>query len=182
MFDARYMDALLSGEKKLTIRLAGRRIPRRGEIVYVYCGGYVLGRVIVREVLFKPLSLLTDEEACLDGFRSRDELVRRLKLHYPDISDDSLVALIFFEWVEKFGEPIHQDRFAWGDTNPLEVARLGLDYLDDLSMKEREVLSMLIKERSIRAVARKLGGLGKRLYVRRILRKVYLRLREKGVL
>ena len=182
MFDGRYLNALMSGRKKITIRVPTARIPRPGSRVYVHSGGKVLGVAKITSVLFKPAKALTEREAREEGFRSREELISALKKHYPSLTDDSLVAVIRFEWVKKFDPPLTPEELSWGSSiSPVEVALLALKHCR-LSGEERKVLELLVREGSIRRAARKLGGLHRRMHVRRILRRVVRRLREVGVL
>lgn len=182
MFDRRYLNALASGRKRITIRVLTSRIPRPGSHVYVHSGGKVLGVAKITSVLFKPARALTEHEAREEGFKSREELLSVLKRHYPSLTDDSLVAVIRFEWVKRFDPPLTPEELSWGSSlPPVEVALLALKHCK-LSEEEKEILELLVKEGSIRRAARKLGGLHKRMYVRRILRRVVKRLRDAGIL
>jgi hypothetical protein len=82
LFSQRYLEKLLSGEKRATIRL---RCPglRPGDKALVHCGGRIIGEIEVLAVYRKRLRDITIDEALLDGFVSLHELRLHLKKHYP---------------------------------------------------------------------------------------------------
>ncbi len=182
MFSKKYLKELLSGSKLTTIR-AGNIKYKPGDVVLVYCGGLVLGRARILRVERRKLIDLTEEDARRDGFSSLHELLKALKQHYPNIRRDTPLVLIEFEWVEKFETPLSDADYSWNyDKDPLEVAKLALEKLDDLSFEERVVLETFVKAGSIRKAARKLGGLSTRSLVRGVLRRVAERLASMGLI
>ena len=182
MFSKKYLKELLSGSKLTTIR-AGNVRYRPGDIVLVYCGGLVLGRARILRVERKKLIDLTKEDARRDGFSSMQELLKALKQHYPNIRRDTPLTLIEFEWVERFETPLSDTEYSWNyDRGPLEVAKLALEKLNDLSFEERIVLETFVKTGSIRKAARKLGGLSTRPLVRGVLKRAAERLASMGLI
>jgi hypothetical protein len=182
MFSKKYLNELLSGSKLTTIR-AGNVRYRPGDIVLVYCGGLVLGRARILRVERKKLIDLTEEDARRDGFSSLQELLKALKQHYPNIRRDTPLTLIEFEWVERFETPLSDTEYSWNyDREPLEVAKLALEKLNDLSFEERIVLETFVKTGSIRKAARKLGGLSTRPLVRGVLKRAAERLASMGLI
>jgi len=179
----RYKNALLSGEKKITIRITKPNL-RKGDIFIAHCGGKVIGKFKVIDVYTKKLKDITDDEARLDGFSSKEELIRQLKGHYKNLNEDREVVVIRFEPVEIFKEEISSEDFAWGGkkVDIIELAKLLLERDDGLTEKQREYLKILIEEGSIRKAAIRLGGLNKRKIFRKILREGFNRLKKKGII
>ncbi len=177
-----YKDKLLRGEKKATIRVGHVRGARPGKVVFLHCGGYVYGKVRITDVRTKKVSELTDRDAKLDGFENREELIKALKEHYPDLKDDDIVTIIEFEWVEKFDEPILSEHLPYDGHDPLEIAKKALEEDIPLSPRERELLELLIECGSIRKAAKALGGLGHRDKIRKAVRKAYRLLKSRGLL
>jgi len=181
MFSKKYLEDLISGRKLTTIRLGNLRY-RPGDVVLLYCGGLVLGRVRITHVERKKLIDLTEEDARADGFPNLRELLKALRQHYPSIRANTPLTLLRFEWVEKF-EPVSDAQFGWPyDRDPLEVARLALEHLKDLCEEEKTVLKVYQSAGSIRKAAIKLGSLSTRPLVRGVLRRVAERLAEAGLI
>jgi len=182
-FLKKYKDALLSGEKKLTIRVTKPNL-RRGDIFIAHCGGKVIGKFRVTDIYVKKLKDITDEEARLDGFSSKEELIRELKNYYKNLGEDKELVIIRFEPVEIFKREISSEDFAWGGSkiDIIELARLLLEKDDKLTPKQREYLKILIEEGSIRKAAIRIGGLNKRNIFRKILREGFKRLKERGII
>ena len=181
MFSKKYMQDLLEGRKLATVRL-GRVRYRVGDVVLAYCGGLVLGRVRITGVKYKKLIDLTEEDARRDGFANLRDLLKALRQHYPNVRANTPITVITFEWVEKFDVPLSDTEYSWGyDKSPQEVARLALEKLK-LSPEERVILEVFLKSGSVRAAARKLGGLSQRPLVRGVLRHVAEKLVEKGLI
>ncbi|MEM1634310.1 MAG: hypothetical protein QW714_01115, partial [Nanopusillaceae archaeon] len=72
--------------------------------------------------------------------------------------------------------------FAWGGKkiNLIGLAKLILEKDESLTQKQKELLKILIEEKSLRKAALRLGSLNKRTIFRKILREGYKRLKEKG--
>jgi len=97
----RYKDKVLSGKKKMTIRM-GRRAFKKGEVVELTCGGEHLGFAIITDVIYVRFSDLSDEDAYNDGFSSRDELIRELSSIYGDIKGSTIMTKIKFKLIRKY--------------------------------------------------------------------------------
>ncbi|WP_456482406.1 ASCH domain-containing protein [Methanopyrus sp.] len=177
-----YKDKLLRGEKRATIRVG--RVPgaRPGKVVYIHCGGYVYGKVRITDVRTKRVRDLTDEDAKLDGFENREELLKALRDHYPNLRDDDIVTIIEFKWVERFDEPILSEHLPYEGHDPIEIAKRALEEDIPLSPRDRELLELLVECGSIRKAAKALGGLGKRDVIRRAVRKAFRLLKARGAL
>ncbi len=80
VFKLDYAGKILSGEKTTTIRLQSHL--KEGDIVEVYVGHVRVGRAIIRKVIKKKLTELTDDDAQKDGFRCKDDLIKALSRIY----------------------------------------------------------------------------------------------------
>ncbi|WP_456449983.1 ASCH domain-containing protein [Palaeococcus sp. (in: euryarchaeotes)] len=179
-FDGRYKDALISGRKRATIRL-NRVSLNPGDEVLIHSGGYVLGFARIRRVERKKVRELTDEDAKLDGFRNREELIRALGKHYRNLSPEMDTTLIEFELVEKFQKPVLSADFPYEGNLPLEIAEKALKYLD-LQEEDERLIRLFLREGSLRKAAYKLGGLHERHKIRKALRRAYEELKSKGIM
>lgn len=54
----------------------------------------------INKVVVKRVSELSDEDAKLDGFNSREELIRALRRIYGDVKDSDFVTVVHFEVVK----------------------------------------------------------------------------------
>ncbi len=182
-FLGKYKKALISGEKKITIRITKPNL-RKGDIFIAHCGGKVIGKFKVVDIYIKKVKEITEEEARLDGFPSKEDLIKELKNYYRGINDNKEVVIIRFEPVKIFKEEISSEDFAWGGQriDPVELAKLILEKDSNLTEKQRKYLKILIEEGSIRKAAMKLGGLNKRGIFRKILREGFYRLKKKGII
>ncbi len=179
-FDGRYRELILSGRKTATVRI-GRINLRPGDAVLIHSGGYVLGRAVIKSVEEKAIGELTDEDAKMDGFRSRGELIDALKRHYKNIKPDTKVAVVQFELKEKFERDILSSDFPYEGNNPVEIAELALKHLNLLD-DDRRLLELFLKAGSLRKAAYRLGGLNRRYIIREVLRRAYEELKRKGVM
>uniref|UniRef100_A0A7C3ZCG2 ASCH domain-containing protein n=1 Tax=Archaeoglobus fulgidus TaxID=2234 RepID=A0A7C3ZCG2_ARCFL len=172
-FKLKYAKALMEGEKKLTIRKWTNL--KEGDEVLVHSGGKIIGRARILSVQKKQISEITDEEAKLDGFRGAEELRREIER----MGYDGEVFLIHFDF--KPLEAVNPHNLYYGNADLEEIARKSLENLE-LDERERKVLEIFLKYGSIRKAARKLGGARKRGEIRKILRKCYKELLEKGIM
>jgi len=179
-FDGRYLESLLSGKKKGTIRLGKLNI-EPGTIVTLHSGGYVVGKALVKDVEYKKVNELTEEDARADGFESLEELLEALRSHYTRLKEDDVVTVVRFELIEKPEKLVRSSEYPYGGHDPLDIAVKALRHLD-LDEEDRKILEILIREGSIRRTARRIGGVKKRGEVRETIRKAYKELKEKGLL
>ncbi len=180
MVKGRYVEDILSGRKKATIR-RGIVKPKYDEII-VHGGGRPVAKIRVVRVYYKRVYELSDEDALKDGFSSREELVRELKNVYPDIRDDEYVTIIEFEVIQRLDRLVSEDPYM--GLTPADIARIALRYLgDELRENDKKILLDLTRTNSIRSTAIRLfGTLNKRYIIRKVLRKTLDRLIEKGVI
>lgn len=166
MLSQRYLKALLEGGKKSTIRPGVLRVADR---VYIHSRGKIVAVAEVAEVIYKRISELTERDALLDGFDTRDKLVTYLKKRYPGLRDDAVVTVIKFGKVARVEMP---EDAHYGGLTPVEIATLALNKLR-LSPREQKVLKAVVETGSLRKAAIKLyGTVEERGAIRKILRKV----------
>ncbi len=180
MVKGEYVDDILSGRKRATIRL-GRVKVKYSELI-VHGGGRPVAKVRVKNVVYKKVRDLTLEDALKDGFSSVEELLRALRKAYGEIRPDDYVTIIEFEVVQDLSKLEPEDPYL--GLEPADIARLALRYLDDtLSDEEKKILRDLTVTNSIRATAvRILGSLEKRWIVRRALRRALNELVRRGLI
>ncbi len=181
MVKGRFVDLILSGKKRSTIRL-GRVVPRYDEVI-IHGGGRPIAKARITRVIYKRVKELTEDDAKKDGYERVDELIRDLERVYgKKISPDDVVTIIEFEVVKTFTDLNPQDVYL--GLNPVDLARIAYRYLrKELSNEELRVLDAVMRYRSIREAAIKLyGSLSKRWLIRKVLRKCLKRLIEKGIL
>ena len=175
MMSHRYVKALLEGRKRSTIRPGVLRVADR---VYIHSRGKIVAVAEVEAVAYKRVSELTDEDARLDGFDSREELVAYLKKRYPGLRDSAMVTIVKFGKVEETDMP---EDTVYGGLSPVELAALALSKLR-LSPRERRILQAVVETGSLRRAALKLfGTIDKRGAVRRVLRKAAKMLSDGGL-
>ena len=180
-FDGKYKDLLLSGKKRATIRV-GKVNLKPGDEVLIHSEGYVIGKAKIRKVEKKRVSELTDEDAIMDGFKNKEELLDALKEHYKNIKSDTEVTVVEFEFTKLLDKPILSADFPYEGNNPVEIAELALKHLKDLSFEEVALLKLFLQSGSLRKAAYKLGGLNKRYKIREVLRKAYEELKKMGIM
>ncbi|OYT52428.1 MAG: ASCH domain-containing protein [Desulfurococcales archaeon ex4484_217_2] len=179
MVKGKYVEKILSGEKKATIRL-GIVKPKYDEI-FIHGGGRPVALARIVKVSHKKVRDLTDNDALKDGFSSRKELLKELRKNYDKLNPDDYVTIIEFEVIKKLSELDYKD--PWLGLKPAEIARIGLRYCTDLSDEEKRVLEDLTRTESLRKTAIRLyGNISKRWIIRKVLRRVLKKLIEKGVL
>ncbi|MCD6524521.1 MAG: ASCH domain-containing protein, partial [Thermococcus sp.] len=122
-----------------------------------------------------------DEDAFLDGFSSREELIKALKEHYKYVNDESKAHVVVFRLVEKFDKPVMSSDYAYEGNLPVEIAENALKYLD-LPEEDRKLIELFLKTGSLRKAAYRLGGLNKRYLIREALRRAYEELKKKGIM
>ncbi|CAD5244784.1 ASCH domain-containing protein [Thermococcus camini] len=180
-FDGRYAEAILSGRKRATVRLGRRPNLKPGDEVLIHSGGYAIGKAVIERIESKTVGELTDEDAFLDGFSSREELIKALKSHYRHVNDDSIAHVIVFRLVERFEKPVMSSDYAYEGNLPVEIAEKALKYLD-LSEGDRKLLELFLQAGSLRKAAYRLGGMNKRYLIRDALRRAYEELKKRGIM
>lgn len=98
-FKLEYAGKILAGEKRTTIRLYTDLKPN--DTVEIYVGHVRVGRAVIKRVYRKKLSELTDEEVKMDGFRSKEDLLRHLARIYGSkrVTANTEVHVVEFEFL-----------------------------------------------------------------------------------
>ncbi|BBL45487.1 ASCH domain-containing protein [Nanobdella aerobiophila] len=182
-FYGKYLEDILSGKKRITIRLSkgGFKI---GDIFILHAGGKAIGKYRIKNIYTKKLYQITDEEAKLDGYNNKEELINEILRIYKNINIKKEVVIIEFEPLEIFKTDISSEEYAWGGqkVDIIKLANLILKYDDQLTSRHKELLNILIKEGSLRKAALSLGNIKKRNLFRKILKKGYERLKKKKII
>ncbi len=176
MIKSDYADLILEGKKRSTIRLGKVQVNNRE--FFINSGGKIIAKAIVKDVVYKRVKDLTDDDAKLDGFNSKEELIGELKKHYRNLKDDDVVTIIVFDVVER----LNINEYKLGSYKPKEIAELALRNLP-LTEFEEAVLKKIIEYGSVRGASRSLfGSIQYRWKIRNVLNKVYRMLLEKGII
>ena len=181
MLRSKYLKKLLEcgvGGITRTIRI-GIVKPKFRE-VYVHSAGKVVAKVEIVRTIYKRVRDLTDEDAKLDGFSSREELIRELRKLYGDVRPDTYVTILELKVLEYLNMT---DDAVNASLSPVEIARLALYYNVPLSEEEKRILKMLLDVGSLRKLAIKLfGTIEKRWIIRKVVRKALRLLQERGII
>ncbi|MEM4717812.1 MAG: ASCH domain-containing protein [Desulfurococcaceae archaeon] len=175
-----YIEKLLSGQKKATIRKGIYR-PKYEEII-IHAGGRPVAKARITRVYYKKLRELCEYEAKIEGYDNVDDLIRELREVYGSIRDDDHLTIIEFEIIQRLDNLPSKDPYH--GLTPSDVARIALRYLSsELSNIDKKILIDLTRTNSIRKTAVNLfNNLNKRTLVRRTLRKALRLLREKNLI
>ena len=169
MLKAEFWPLVKSGRKTITIRKQTRLRP--GDDVLIHAGGKIVGRARIIRVYRKRVDEIGEEEAQKEGIP-----LERLRKMLKDLYGNGHVYVIEFRLEEVFDPPIDPHARRYGDTDPVEIARIALETGAYEGEKERELLELIVREGSLRKAAQRLGGLGKRKVLRRLLSRVLERL------
>jgi len=180
MIKGKYIEDLLSGKKRATIR-KGIVVPKYKEMI-VHGGGRPVAKIRINRVYYKKLKDLSDSDAIKDGFRNKSELLKALETVYPGIKPDDWVTIIEFDVVQRLDNMSVEEPYM--GLSPGDLARIALRYLqDELTDKDKKILLDLTRTNSIRATAQRLfGTIEKRYIVRKTLKKALHKLLEKGII
>jgi hypothetical protein len=181
MLKREFSEAILNGSKKSTIRI-GIVKPRYKEVI-IHSGGRPIGVVEILGVSHKRIRDLSLEEIKEDGFESIEDLIKALRRLYPreEVDLNTIVTVIKFELIKRLD---HSSREGNKEISPGLLARIALRYLkNELSKDEKRILLELTKTNSIRKTAYVLyGDPLDRTEIRRVLRSVYKKLKNHGIL
>ncbi|MEL9990907.1 MAG: ASCH domain-containing protein [Thermoproteus sp.] len=103
-FKEKYLERVLSGAKRVTIRLGVLR--PRFQLVYIACCGMLFGEAVITKVEYLRLKDLTPDILREEGFRDLDEALAELKALYPKIELDDLVSVVRFSLIRRYDKPI----------------------------------------------------------------------------
>ncbi len=102
-FRPEYLHKVLSGEKRVTIRLGIVR-PRFGELL-ITCNNLVYGIAEVESLDIRKLEEVPKDVIREEGFRNHKELLEELRKLYPEIRDTTYVTIIRFRVKKIFEKP-----------------------------------------------------------------------------
>ncbi len=176
MLKSKYLDKIGSG-KFTTIRLGIVR-PKYRE-VFIHSGGMVVAKARIVDVRYKRVRELTNEDAKLDGFTNREELIQELRSLYGDVSENDWVTILTLEVVK----PLNIKDDGTVGLGPVDIARLALRYNVQLTNEEKRILQEVVNQGSIRKAAIRLfNSLKGRIVIRKVVRKALKQLITMGVL
>jgi len=180
MLKGSYIDMLLSGEKRATIR-RGIYKPRYEEVI-IHAGGRPIAKARITRVYYKKLKELGEYEARIEGYERVEDLIKELKNVYGDIDEDEYFTILEFEIVQRLDNLPLEDPYM--GLSPADIARIALRYLqNELSELDRKILMDLTRTNSIRKTAINIfKSLNKRGFIRRTLKNALRLLVEKGLI
>lgn len=104
-FDRQYVEPIIKGEKKTTIRKGIKlnllkKGKETGNIADLVAEGEKFAQAKITKVIVKRADELTDEDAILDGFHNLEELMSALQDIYGELNGRELITIIHFDVVE----------------------------------------------------------------------------------
>ncbi|MFO7966290.1 MAG: ASCH domain-containing protein [Archaeoglobaceae archaeon] len=104
-FDRQYVEPILKGEKKTTIRKGIKlnllkKGKDTGNIADLVANGEVFAQAKITKVIVKRADELTDDDALLDGFHNLEELMTTLTNIYGELNENELITIIHFDVVD----------------------------------------------------------------------------------
>ncbi len=106
-FDKEYVEPILSGKKKTTIRKGIKSYPV-GRVVYLLADNKPFAKAVVKKVVVKRVYELTEDDAKIDGFDSVNNLLEALKKIYGSINENEFVSIVYFEIIDKLVESVNE--------------------------------------------------------------------------
>lgn len=98
-FDSEFISLILNGSKRTTIRKGIRSYPV-GKIVELTVNNEPVALAKIKKVVVKRTSELNDEDAKVDGFESKEELIKTLNRIYGEINESDFVTIVHFEVIK----------------------------------------------------------------------------------
>uniref|UniRef100_A0A7J3MX78 ASCH domain-containing protein n=1 Tax=Ignisphaera aggregans TaxID=334771 RepID=A0A7J3MX78_9CREN len=181
MIKGYFAQLILDGLKTTTIRL-GKVVPRLRTVI-IHSDGKPIAEALIKNVTYKKVRELTDEDAKRDGYNSIEELLNDLRdIYGRDIHQEDVVSIIEFEITKKFSDINPEDIYL--GFSPHTIAILANRYLRDvLDEEEKRIVEHILRYRSIRTTSLKLfGSLEKRWIIRKTLRKLLAKLLDRKVI
>lgn len=181
MVKGRFARLILEGVKCTTIRL-GRVIPKCSEVI-IHSNGRPIAEAKIKNVIYKKVKELTEEDAKKDGYSSLHELLDDLKRIYRrEVGSEDDVTIIEFEVVKNLSDIDVNDVYL--GFAPTTIALLASRYLKNmLTDEEKAVTEGILRYKSIRATTIRLyGSLERRWFIRKLLRRLLVKLIDKEVI
>lgn len=181
MVKGKFAKLILIGKKTTTIRL-GRVVPKSNEVI-IHSSGRPIAEAKIKNVIYKKVKELTEEDAKRDGYSSLQELLDDLRNIYKVIiNPDDDVTIIEFEVTKRFNDIDVNDIYL--GFSPHTIAVLANRYLKDVMSKdEKIVVEYMLRCKSIRSTTIKIfRSLNKRWITRNILRRLLAKLIDRGII
>ncbi|MCS7386049.1 MAG: ASCH domain-containing protein [archaeon GB-1867-005] len=179
MFKGRYAKQILSGEKITTVRLG--IVKPKYEDVIIHGGGRPICKARIEKVEHKMVKELSHVDAIRDGFKDLLQLLKELEKFYGKLNPYDWVTIIKFKVLEKLDKLEPKDPYL--GLKPVDIARIALRYLNDLTEEEKSILLELTRCTTLRRTAKKLyGDPLKRHYIRKVVKRALRKLLEKKIL
>ena len=103
-FKDKYLDKVLRGEKRVTLRL-GIVMPSR-QLVYILSGDRVYGEAVIESVQYRRISELDPLTLREEGVSNVEELVDELRELYGDVKPSDVVSVIRFRVLRRYERPV----------------------------------------------------------------------------
>ncbi len=105
-FDRQYVEPILKGEKKTTIRKGIKlkllkKGKETGNIADLTADGETFAQAKITKVIVKRADELTDDDALLDGFHNLEELTNALTEIYGEMKENELITIIHFDVLDR---------------------------------------------------------------------------------
>jgi hypothetical protein len=97
LLDDKYLPKVKLGQKTATIRKGVRVFPPRCKIQLRATSGGISIDARLKGTRVLLLGDLTDEDAIRDGFASKELLRKEMLIHYPDVTDESVMTIVGFK-------------------------------------------------------------------------------------
>jgi len=179
MVKGKFAKQILKGEKITTVRLGIVR-PKYDEVI-IHGGGRPICKAKIVRVEHKRVKELSDADAIKDGFKDLLHLLEELEKFYGQLNPDNWVTIIEFKVIERLNKLEPKDPYL--GLKPVDIARIALRYLTDLSEHERKILLELTRYASLRRTAKELyGNPLQRKHIRAIVKKALKKLIERGLI
>jgi len=179
MFKGKYVKQILHGEKITTVRL-GIVKPKYDEVI-IHGGGRPICKAKITRVEHKMVKQLSDTDAIKDGFKNLLNLLEELEKFYGQLNPNDWVTIIEFKVLERLDKLELKDPYL--GLKPIDIARIALRYLQDLSDEERRILLELTRQVTLRRTAKTLyGNPLKRHYIRKVVKKALKKLIDRKII
>jgi len=95
-FDPEFVPLIVAGNKRTTIRKGIKSYPV-GKVVELTAESKQFAMARVKKVVVKRVSELSEEDAKIDGFESKERLLKALRKIYGEINESEFVTIVHFE-------------------------------------------------------------------------------------
>jgi len=103
-FKEEYLERVLRGEKRVTIRRGIVHVTR--QLVYVVCCDKIFGEAIIDKVEYTKLNSINSYIMRQEGVSNMEELLNEIKKLYPNIKLNDNITIIYFTLIRKYEKPV----------------------------------------------------------------------------